>query len=196
MSQFVVRKDIPLEQGTGYLRPKSPPTLVHFDSPAIAVMTDFKLVHPVTTKADVPIDRALERMKSAGVRLLLVVDDNDRIIGLITANDIQGEKPIRLTRDTGVPYSDLQVHAVMTKHDEITVLDLRSVRDSQVGHIVQTLKSLERHHILVIEVEKQSGRQRVRGLFSLSQIAKQLGRDLVEDELAAHSLAEMVQVKS
>ncbi len=196
MIQYIARKDIPLDSGTGYLRPKTPPPLVHLDSPAISVMTDFKLVHPVTIEAEVPIDQALEKMKKAGVRLLLVVDDKSRIIGLITANDIQGEKPIRLTRDTGVLRSDLRVGLIMTKQDDITVLNMRSVRDSQVGHIVQTLKSLERQHILVIEVEPESSGQRVRGLFSLSQIGKQLGQDLIEDELAAHSLAEMVQAKT
>ncbi len=194
MSEFVTRKDIPLEPETGFYRPKEPPRLVYYDSPAISVMTDFKLVRPVTTRTDVSVDRALEGMKKAQVRLLLVIDRNEHVVGVITANDIMGEKPIRLTRDTGVPRAEMQVEMLMTPQQKITALNMMSVRDSQVGHIVSTLKALERQHILVVDIDNESSRQQIRGLFSMSQISRQLGKELTEDEHAAHSLAEIVHV--
>ena len=44
----------------------------------------------------------------------------------------------------------------------------------RVGHVVATLKSVQRQHLMVAE----EGGRRVRGLFSASQIARQLGIEL------------------
>ena len=87
--------------------PTTPPELVKLGSPAVSVMTTFKAVHPVTTRADVRIDAALDKMKTAGVRLLFVVNDAEEIIGLITAKDIMGERPIKFTQETRIPRAEI-----------------------------------------------------------------------------------------
>lgn len=192
MKDFVIRHVIPLAPNTTFAHPKEPPELIHLDNPAIDVMTDFQIVRPVTTQPDVKISRALEGMKRAGVRLLLVTDENGEIVGLIAANDIQGEKPIQYARANRVENADVTVQMIMTPLSGIQVLSMLSVQDSQVGHIIETLKELELQYLLVVEVDRGSGKQRVRGLFSASQISKHLGRDVYDSEHAAHSLAEMV----
>ena len=189
---FVPRHVIPLQPQSGITRPSELPEMVHLDSPALDVMTDFTVVRPVTVGAHVSIDRALAGMKSAGVRLLLVIDADQGVIGVVTANDLQGDKPIRLMEEERLERAGVAVGKVMTPQPEIGVLDLRSVVDSQVGHIITTLELLERQHVLVVEVEPGEGQQCVRGLFSTSQIAKQLGRPVDVGLHAAHSLAEMV----
>ncbi|NIO39314.1 MAG: CBS domain-containing protein [Burkholderiales bacterium] len=155
-------------------------------------MTDFRYVHPVTVNPDMSIDDALQRMKTAGVRLLLVTNDAEEIIGLVTAKDIMGEKPIQIVQETRVQRSDIRVHMVMTSQSDITVLNMVSVRNAQVGHIIETLRQLERQHILVVEVNDATKTQRVIGLFSTSQISKHLARDVTEEMAPAHSLAEML----
>ena len=52
-----------------------------------------------------------------------------------------------------------------------------------MGHIVATLKSAGRQHAVVVERDA-SGRQLVRGLFSASQIARQLGAARATSEIA------------
>ncbi|MDH3689179.1 MAG: CBS domain-containing protein [Gammaproteobacteria bacterium] len=190
--RFLPRHQIPLLPGTTYERPPEQPELVRLINPAVDVMTDFTYVHPVTTDPDMPIDNALELMKTAGVRLLLVTNEQDQIIGLITARDIQGEKPIRQLEETRTVRSSITVEMIMTRQSEITVLDMRSVQDAEVGHIIETLKQLERQHILVVEVDDNTGGQRVRGMFSTSQISKNMLQDISQDIPAAHSLAEIV----
>ena len=71
-------------------RPTTPPEIVKLDSPAAAVMTNFKVVHPIATRPEVAIDVALNKMKTTGIRLLFVVNDAGQIIGLVTAKDIMG----------------------------------------------------------------------------------------------------------
>lgn len=190
-SRYASLSHVLLEPRTTYERPPQPPPLVHLDSPALEVMTDFKIVRAVTTPVSVTIDDALENMKTSGVRLLLVVDDDDQIVGILTASDVQGEKPIRLVEEERIPRSRITVDMIMTPQPSIPVLNMLSVRNVQVGNVVATLHRLERQHVLVVEVDPETKGQRVRGLFSLSQIGKQLGRDVSEVMTAAHSLAEI-----
>ena len=56
----------------------------------------------------------------------------------------------------------------------LDVLDMEAVRSAKVGHIVATLKHSGRQHAVVAEYDAQ-GRHAVRGLFSATQIARQLG---------------------
>ncbi len=189
---FAALSYIPLQANTTFQRPPAPPELIHLDSSALSVMTDFRYVHPVTVNPDMSIDDALQRMKTAGVRLLLVTNDAEEIIGLVTAKDIMGEKPIQIVQETRVQRSDIRVHMVMTSQSDITVLNMVSVRNAQVGHIIETLRQLERQHILVVEVNDATKTQRVIGLFSTSQISKHLARDVTEEMAPAHSLAEML----
>ena len=189
--KFATFSLIRLKPGTSFARPPELPRLVHLDSPALDVMTDFRVVHVVTTSPDVSIDEALDTMKIRGVRLLLVTAGNDEIVGLITATDIQGEKPIKIAQESRIPHSAITVEAVMTPQSAIEVLNMLSVRNAQVGHIVANLQALARQHALVVEVDPDTKAQRVRGIFSTSQISKQLGVNAAEIVARDSSLAEI-----
>jgi hypothetical protein len=69
------------------------------------------------------------------------------------------------------------------------VLDLEQVRAAKVGHIVATLKQLGRQHTLVVERSGRSDRSdkngvRLRGIFSTTQIVRQLGMTIQTDAVA------------
>jgi CBS domain containing-hemolysin-like protein len=184
---------LPLQPGSSFGPGTKPLVLVHPDSPAITVMTDFTSVTPVTIDPETPIDAALDRMKTAGVRLLFVVDDDYRIIGLVTANDIMGERPIKITQQTGMPHSEIRVAAIMTPQADIQVLDIAHVLESKVGDIVATLHALHRQHALVARINGATRTQSVIGMFSTSQISKLLGHDVMQGSPPAQSLAEIVE---
>lgn len=188
---FATLSHIQLKIGTGFERPPELPRLVHLDSPALEVMTDFRVVYPVTVAPYVSIDEALETMKTRGVRLLLVAGESEELVGIITAKDIQGEKPIKIAQESRIPHSEITVEAVMTPQSDIEVLNMLSVRNAQVGHIVATLQALARQHALVVEVDAESKNQCVRGIFSTSQISKQLGVDAAEAVARDSTLAEI-----
>lgn len=174
---FATMSHIRLKPGSRFERPPELPRLVHLDSPALEVMTDFRVVHAVTISPAASIDAALEKMKLHGIRLLLVTAEDDAIVGIITTKDVQGEKPVKIAQETRVPHSAITVGAVMTPQDSIEVLNMLSVRNAQVGHIVATLQQLARQHVLVVEVDPASKDQCVRGIFSTSEISKHLGVD-------------------
>ena len=195
-TEYAALSAMPLKSNSGYTRPSEPPDWVYLDSSVTEVMTDFEVVRPVTTTADTSIDDALEHMKRAGVRLLLVIDEHDEIVGLITAKDIQGERPIRIAEESRLSRSEITVRMVMIPPEAIMALNLISVRNANVGHIVETLNRLERQHVLVVEVDENTKAHRLRGLFSTSQIGKQLHRDVTHHLEAADTLAELASRKS
>lgn len=181
-----------LNQGTrlqrpGDLRP------VRTDSPAIEVMTDFRLVHPVTTTAASSLAAANDLMIARGVRLLLVTGGEQRLEGLITARDTLGERPLQILHQRGGNHADLRVADLMRRVEEIDIVDIGDVLHAEVGDIVITLKSLGRQHLLVGAADPESGGYQVRGVFSATQIGRQLGVALQPFEVA-HTFAEIEAV--
>ncbi|MEZ5541639.1 MAG: CBS domain-containing protein [Pseudomonadota bacterium] len=165
--------------------------LVHASDPAIRVMTDFRLVTPLTIEPGMTIDAALDKMKAAGVRLLLIPDRDDNIVGIITACDIQGEQPVRMSEELRLPRHSISVEMLMKPLDKVTAMDMITVRNARVGHIVHTLRDQECQHMLVVETGRTDHSQTLRGMFCLAEIGKLMGHEVGTPEHAAHSLAEV-----
>jgi CBS domain-containing protein len=88
---------VPLPPATDYAQPtQAALDRVQLDSPAIDAMTDLTRVTAVIILAGDTVDEAHRRMVQRGVRLLLVVDQDRKIQGVITANDIASEKPVQI----------------------------------------------------------------------------------------------------
>jgi CBS domain-containing protein len=173
-----------VERDVTYHEPsQSLPTRVTVDDQALDCMTDLQRVTAVTGHPDETIDIANERMRRRGVRLLLVVDEARRVKGVISASDVLGERPMQVVQSRGVRRADVLIRDVMTPEEELHVLQMEDVRLAKVGHIVSTLKAAGRQHAVVVDVDER-GRQKVRGIFSASQIARQLGVVIQATEIA------------
>jgi CBS domain-containing protein len=173
-----------LQAGAGYAQPsQAVPERVLLDDPALQVMTDFRATTAIIVLSGDALDEAHRRMIQRGVRLLLVVDQDRRVVGVITATDVLGEKPTREIAQRGIRRDELLVRDVMTPQALLEVLDRASLSAAKVGHIVATLQSTGRQHALVVE-EDASGRQTVRGVFSATQVARQLGVAIPTSEIA------------
>lgn len=166
------------------------PQRVGLDDPAAQVMTDLAQVTAVTIDPEGSIENANRVMIRRGVRLLLVVNVHNHVLGIITASDILGEKPMQIVQSRGITRGEIRVRDIMTPYDRLEVLALRDVRAAKVGHIVATLKHAGRQHAVVVDVD-DNGREIVRGLFSTTQIARQLGEALEVSPEVAHSFAEV-----
>ena len=135
------------------------------------VMTDLMRVSPATIRPNAPLSAANQFMITRGVRLLLVVDEEyEKVLGVITATDILGERPMLAATSRGLRRDELAVADVMTAAPQVEVIALAEVEGARVGHVLETLRRAGRQHALVVDAEG-----RVRGIFSISQIARQLG---------------------
>jgi len=188
---------ISLADGATVFHPRqSLPERVTLESPALEVMTDLRQVPAVTIEPEVTVEGANAKMIRKGVRLLFVTDARHRLLGLITATDILGEKVVQAMQERGVSRQEVLVREIMTPRERLVAIDLHEVGGAKVGHVLSTLKQAGRQHAMVVEISHPSFHEQlvmlpqvstphtVRGLFSTTQIARQLGLQLQSLELA------------
>lgn len=188
---------ISLADGAAVFQPvQRLPDRVSLESPALEVMTDLKQVAAVTIEPDASAESANAKMIRNGVRLLFVTDVQHRVLGLITATDILGEKVVQAMLERGVSRQEVLVHEIMTPRASLEAINMHEVLGAKVGHVLSTLKQAGRQHAIVVEIHQPSfhdrlvmlpqvsASQTVRGLFSTTQIARQLGLHLQSLELA------------
>jgi len=184
-----------LVQGATLYRPTQRlPERVTLESSALDVMTDLKQVPAQTIEPEASIEAANAKMIRQGVRLLFVVDAQDRILGLITATDILGEQVVQTMHAREVSREDVLVREIMTPRERLEAIDVEDVRAAKVGHVLSTLKQSGRQHAIAVEVNRRSFHETlttpsmplhtVCGLFSTTQIARQLGLQLHSAEIA------------
>ncbi|HVL57503.1 MAG TPA: CBS domain-containing protein [Burkholderiaceae bacterium] len=152
------------------------------EAPALPLMTDLRAGPTVTVEPRVQIDAALELMRAAGVRLAFVVDSSRRLLGAVTAQEIQGDRPMRLLqggggdRSTG-SRSELTVAQLMHPPSQWQVIEYRDAARASIGTIVDAMKAIGQRHLIVVETDK-ARRQTLRGLFSATRIENELGEAL------------------
>jgi signal-transduction protein with cAMP-binding, CBS, and nucleotidyltransferase domain len=154
---------------------------VTLDDPAFSVMTDLKQVPAATTSPEEPIEEAHRIMMRRGVRLLFVLGTDGAVEGVITATDLLGEKPVRFMQERGISHAEVRVGDIMTPASMLEAIALQDVASMRVGHVVATIRAVRRQHVMVSE----EGGRRIRGLFSVTRLARQLGVDVSTTEVAS-----------
>jgi len=150
---------------------------VTLESPATDVMTDLRRVTAVTIDPHKSVVEAHQLMIVRGVRSLFVVDGARKMLGLVTATDVLGERPIQIAQGRGIRHDEVLTRDIMTPADRLEGLPFNDVLRARVGDIVATLKFAGRQHALVVETTEGGAVNQLtaRGIFSLTQIARQLG---------------------
>jgi len=172
-----------LAPGTRLPTPEGDATHVGLNSPARDLMTDFMAVPPATIAAGATVDEANQFMIRRAVRSLLVTDPGRRVLGIITANDVLGERPVSVALERKIAHAEVLVRDVMTPAERLEALRIEDVEAAKVGHVVATLAHAGRQHTLVVESRPEG--DTVRGMFSLTHIAATLGIVLEAPEIAS-----------
>jgi CBS domain-containing protein len=190
-----------LGAGAGLRRPtQAPAARVSVESPALDVMTDLRRSAPAAIRPQAPLAGANQFMIARGVRLLLVVDEREDVLGVISATDILGERPMRVATERGMRRDELTVADIMIPAEQVEVIALPDVAAARVGHVLETLRRAGRQHALVVDFDDipssrpltpPARRAMVRGIFSLSQIARQLGLSVATGGEVARTFSEI-----
>ncbi|GAB4120484.1 MAG: hypothetical protein Fur0026_11620 [Sideroxydans sp.] len=184
ITEYSALASAPLKTCASFVRPShSLPARVKLSNPATDAMTDLSKVSVVSVRAATSMNKANAKMIKYGVRLLLVLDDEEQVAGIITATDILGEKPMRFLQQMGGTHADILVSDIMTPQSELEVLDIEDVKNAKIGSIVASLKKMNRQHALVA-TSMPDGCQMVCGIFSATQIGRQLGAQAQSFEIA------------
>ena len=160
------------------------------EDPAIAVMTDHRIEKAPTCPADRALDRAMKQMAEENCNMLLINDEQDQVLGLITSADISGEKPIQYTKETGKKRSEIRVRHLMTKIQDIPALAIQDILESKIGDILCTLNEIGSEYVLVTGQEQ--GDTAIRGVFSARSIARSL-KIFFDPSPAARTFAEFTK---
>jgi CBS domain-containing protein len=175
--------------GTVFVARPAPPKSVKPDSPALDAMTDLRHNIPATIDQQQSMDAAHAYMIQRGVRMLFVLNGERMLAGILTANDILGDKPLRFIQERRVRHSEILVSDIMTPLERLEAIDWPAVTHAHVGDVAASLKESGRQHTLVVDKDRE-GRVQVVGVFSLTQIERQLGVAIVASG-AARSFAEI-----
>ncbi len=160
----------------GFLRRIGP------DDPATLAMTDFMVIPAAAVDVSRTINQVSELMKLRGVHLLFIETPAGEIAGLITATDLLGEKPMHVVRERGISRSEVLVTDIMTPAALFEAVDYEQAVQAKIGQIIATMRHLGRQHLMAVEFNPH-GAQTIRGLFSVGQIARQLGIELKTTEV-------------
>ena len=146
-------------------------------------MTDLRHVHAGITEPDTTMEAANAYMMQRGIRSLFVLNQDNILCGVITATDILGEKPLRFIQQRQVKHSEILVSDIMTPLDRLEAIPMKAVENARVGNVIVSLRESGRQHTLVVE-SSTDGTPVVRGIFSLTQIEKQLGTAIPPTQVA------------
>ena len=199
--QFQPLPIMELGEEAGFRRPvQAQAAGVTLESPALDVMTDLSRSSPATIRPQAPIEGARQFMISRGVRLLLVADDRETVLGVLTATDVLGEKAVRIATDRGMKRNELTAGDIMTPARQVEVIALADIEGARVGHVFETLRRAGRQHALVVDfdvippkslIDAPVRRAMVRGILSLSQLGRQLGIVLQSSGEVARTFSEI-----
>jgi CBS-domain-containing membrane protein len=152
--------------------PGADPWYVSAGDAAATVMTDFSERHSVTVAAGASLEAALDHMKHTGVRCAFVLDDaGQRVIGMITAYDIMGVRPMQIMQATEVSRSELSVRNLMRTLPECPLLTMADVARATAGDIMRLFDESGLTHIPVVE-SIDGGQHRLRGMFSAARLRR------------------------
>ena len=146
-------------------------------------MTDLRQVPVAVIELHQTMESANAYMIQRGIRSLLVLNQDQILSGLITATDILGEKPLRFIQERSMKHNEILVSDIMTPLDRLEAISIEEIQHARVGDVVTSLLDTGRQHTLVIEHDAD-GKPTVCGIFSLTQIEKQLGTTIPSMEVA------------
>lgn len=152
---------------------------VTLESPALEVMTDLAQVRAAMIEPQTLLNKAEKTMIEQGVRSLFVVRNFPCVEGLVTAADLIGEKPTQIVNQRRIRRQDLCVSDVMTELCMLDSLDYDELKTARLSRLIATFRKLGRTHLLVIQASTTQGPARIRGVISMTQIERQLGRSIL-----------------
>jgi CBS domain-containing protein len=157
--------------------------------PAGSLMTDLGLSSCVTVDQHDGIAPTLHVMQRAGVRMAFVTGIGGELVGLVTADDLQGERPLLRALADHVALEELTLEQVMHPRSDWLVVDAWQIEHSRLGNVAATMRAHGLAYLLVAE-RGDNRASRIRGLFSARRLEAALGVDLAAGPLS-RSFAEL-----
>src|SRR5690349_16439729 len=103
MNSYHAITTIRLNSHLSFAQPPELPEVTHINDPALSIMVDFKYHTPPSISPMKSLEEAKNEMQVHHLPVLIVVDDEKNVLGIITSEDILGEKPVKMSQDRRIP---------------------------------------------------------------------------------------------
>lgn len=180
----------PLSLSSLAVAPNLPSTQRHArpEDPALSLLTDLCHSACVVASHRDRLDQTLHLMMRAGVRMVFVAGADGELVGMVTAEDLQGERPVVRASSDHVPHRELTLSDVMVPLHRWPTIDLARVRTARLGEIAATMHEHGLRYLLVTQTKQ--GHTTLRGLFSASRLERAM-QTVIDSDLHSQSFAEL-----
>ncbi|TDO96752.1 CBS domain-containing protein [Marinomonas balearica] len=138
-------------------------------SPATSVLTDFHTRIPRIIEPTVRADILVDVMKKEHVRMKLVVDANNKFLGVVSLEDLSDEIFVKQAAQ-GYSRDELLAIDVIRAKEDLFAVSYASLKGADVESLLFSQRENQYQHLLVVDEESQA----IRGLVSAHDIIRQL----------------------
>jgi hypothetical protein len=151
-------------------------------------MTDLRSAACVVADHLDSLAQTLHVMQRARVHMALVTDVDGQLVGMVSRDDLHGERPVQQALADRVAHTDLPLERLMTPLSQWQVADIASIEHASLGDVAATLRSHSLRYLLV--VARESGQTVLRGLYSARHLEAALGM-VIGADLHSRNFAEL-----
>ncbi|GIU52108.1 CBS domain-containing protein [Shewanella sp. KT0246] len=152
----------------------SKPLTPSLDSSALDIFTDFDVSRPIIVDASTSAVGTAKIMEKTHAYMRLVVDKNDRFLGIITQRELSHHNLMLTAKRLTLTIDELLVTEVMVPREELQAFDYNQIATAKVSDIVRLLQENNLHHMLVID----QNLHHIRGLIAASDLARKLNQPI------------------
>ena len=143
--------------------------LIDLASPALKMVNNFTQKTPVRAHHETTIAEALKQTSSQQSDFVLVMDDDHKLIGIVSSADLQSAKITIIAQRLNTPRNEVSLRHVMTPINQLMGVSMQSLSYACVGDALQTMEHQGAMFLLVTTANNE-----ICGLISARQIAKTL----------------------
>jgi len=163
--------------------PKEPES-ISGKTPALSIFTDFRQHPPLVIDATVKAVELERMMKRSHVKMKLVLDSQDRLIGVVSLQDLSQENILKKV-NKNTSRDELLVTDFMQKRESLMCFDYEQLSHASVEDVLRAQKDNFQQHCLVIDRKQHE----IRGLISARDVARLLKRSVdIEQHMSFNNL--------
>lgn len=161
--------------------------LIDLTSAALTMVNNFTQKDPLRAHFETSIVDTLKLITRQSSDFILVVDDNNKLLGITSSADLQSSKIMILAQRLNVNRNEVNLLHVMTPLDHLTGVSMQSLSYACIGDALHTMAHNGIMFLLVTCVHNE-----ICGLISAREIAKTLQIPLHITPIA-HGFSEVMQ---
>jgi len=139
------------------------------NSPALSVLSDFKHNQPTMIEGNTSAAQALQMMQLEHCQLKLVVDADERMLGLIHIEQLSEQALLRQVIQ-GNSRDEIKVRDLMRPRERIKALAYQQLQNCTIADVVNTLQSNGEAFCLVVDRDNHQ----IRGVIHAQELARRL----------------------